>query len=120
MSVNIYAKWTSPQKILKHGYEHYQCDDDTHIQAIFKAIISYRTGLPLYYSIDSVDDGHKDLALFETFEEAMIYVAMNNLSIDSKLWATEGISCVYSLHDEGDTLQLFDGRTITLKSQPLE
>lgn len=116
MSANPYSSWVSAKKILKHGYEKYHYTDDTHIQASLTAIASYYTGLPLYYSVDYENTSMR----FETFEEAMIYVTMNDLSIDSEFWATDGLIVAYSIFDEGDTLTLSDGRTITLKSQPID
>ena len=116
MSANPFAPWVSAKKILKPGYEKYHYTDDTHIQARLTAIASYYTGLPLYYSVDYENTS----MLFETFEEAMIYVAMNNLSIDSEFWATDGLIIAYSIYDEGDTFTLSDGRNITLKSQPID
>ena len=110
-----------PTPIIKCGYEKYDHGiDGIHTRCYLNALISFKTGLPLFYQLIVVRTSGDEKLYFETFEEAMLYVTLHDLSIDTTSWRKDGVIKLYFSGDEGDTLTLSDGRTITLKSQPID
>lgn len=109
---------SSAKPIIKHGYEKYDHGNDgIHRRCYLNALISFKTGLPLFYQLIIVNAARDEKLYFETFNEAMIYVTLHDLSIDTAGWSKDGIVRIYYSGDEGDSLILFDGREIILKSQ---
>ena len=73
--------WTKPKNIVKTGFPCQPYKNGQKVASVC-AIISYETGLPLYYRVN-IGASAKDHN-FLSFEEAMLFCALNGYCVDTK------------------------------------
>ena len=102
--------WTKPKNIVKTGFP-YQPYKNWQKVAYVYAVISYETGLPLYYRVNAVPTS-KDHN-FLSFEEAMLFCDLNGYWVDTKDWDNSCIGLI-KIYSTSRRITLEDGRTITV------
>ena len=102
--------WTEPKNIVKTGFPCQPYKNGQKIASVY-VIISYETGLPLYYRVNAVP-ASKDHN-FLSFEEAMLFCDLNGYWVDTQDWDNPciGLTKIYSTSRR---ITLEDGRTITV------
>ena len=102
--------WTKPKNIVKTGFPCQPYKNGQKVASVY-AIISYETGLPLYYRVN-IGSSAKDHN-FLSFEEAMLFCDINGYWINTEGWDNPciGLTKIYSTLRR---ITLEDGRTITI------
>ena len=100
--------WTEPKNVVKTGFPRKPYKNGQKTASVY-VCISYETGLPLYYRVNSGASA-KDHN-FLSFEEAMLFCDINGYWIDTENWDNPKIGLV-KFYSPSDKVTLDDGRTV--------